>query len=120
MFENFVIPDFLPAAPEMFLAIMAMTILMIDLFAKDARHSIAFWLAQLTLLGCAFIQVYTSTPGVVYTFSNTFVDDSLGDLLKIFVYLTMNTSPNTSTVRLPSAAPKDWAISVISRLPVAP
>lgn len=65
MFENFVIPDFLPAAPEMFLAIMAMTILMIDLFAKDARHSIAFWLAQLTLLGCAFIQVYTSTPGVV-------------------------------------------------------
>lgn len=89
MFENFVIPDFLPAAPEMFLAIMAMTILMIDLFAKDARHSIAFWLAQLTLLGCAFIQVYTSTPGVVYTFSNTFVDDSLGDLLKIFVYLTM-------------------------------
>jgi NADH-quinone oxidoreductase subunit N len=28
MFENFVIPDFLPAAPEMFLAIMAMTILM--------------------------------------------------------------------------------------------
>ncbi len=89
MFENFVIPDFLPAAPEMFLACMAMAILMLDLFAKDARHSLAFWLAQLTLLGCAFIQVYTSTPGVVYTFSNTFVDDSLGDLLKLFVYLTM-------------------------------
>ena len=32
MFDNFVVPDLLPAAPEIFLAVMALAILMIDLF----------------------------------------------------------------------------------------
>jgi NADH-quinone oxidoreductase subunit N len=48
MFDNFVIPDFLPAAPEIFLATMAMAILMIDLFVKDSRRTVTFVLTQLT------------------------------------------------------------------------
>jgi NADH-quinone oxidoreductase subunit N len=31
MFDNFVVPDLLPAAPEIFLAAMALAILMVDL-----------------------------------------------------------------------------------------
>ena len=89
MFDNFVIPDFLPAAPEIFLAIMAMAILMIDLFVKDSRRTLTFVLTQLTLVVCALIQVYTSTGDVTYTFSNLFVDDMMADLLKVFVYITM-------------------------------
>lgn len=90
MFDNFVIPDLLPAAPEIFLATMAMAILMIDLFVKDSRRSVIFALSQVTLLGCAVIQVYTSTGEINYTFSNMFVDDTMADLLKLFVYLTMS------------------------------
>ena len=89
MFDNFVIPDLLPAAPEIFLAAMAMAILMIDLFVKDNRRTVIFVLAQLTLLGCAAIQIYTSTGEITYTFSNMFVDDMMADLLKLFVYMTM-------------------------------
>ena len=89
MFDNFVIPDFLPAAPEIFLATMAMAILMIDLFVKDSRRTLTFALTQLTLVVCALIQVYTSTGDVTYTFSNLFVDDMMADLLKVFVYITM-------------------------------
>lgn len=89
MFDNFVIPDFLPAAPEIFLATMAMAILMIDLFVKDSRRTLTFVLTQLTLVVCALIQVYTSTGDVTYTFSNLFVDDMMADLLKVFVYITM-------------------------------
>jgi NADH-quinone oxidoreductase subunit M len=48
---------FLPAAPEIFLAAMAMAILMIDLFVKDSRRTVTFALTQLTLLGCAAIQI---------------------------------------------------------------
>jgi NADH-quinone oxidoreductase subunit N len=89
MFDNFVIPDFLPAAPEIFLATMAMAILMIDLFIKDSRRTVTFVLTQLTLIGCAAIQIYTSTGEITYTFSNMFVDDMMADLLKLFVYMTM-------------------------------
>ena len=89
MFDNFVIPDFLPAAPEIFLATMAMAILMIDLFVKDNRRTATFVLTQLTLIGCAAIQIYTSSGEITYTFSNMFVDDMMSDLLKLFVHMTM-------------------------------
>lgn len=89
MFDNFVIPDFLPAAPEIFLATMAMFILVVDLFVKNSRRTVVFVLTQLTLIACAAIQLYTSTGEITYTFSNMFVDDMMADLLKLFVYMTM-------------------------------
>jgi NADH-quinone oxidoreductase subunit N len=89
MFENFVTPDLLPAAPELFLAFMALAILMIDLIVKDSRRTVTFALTQLTLLGLLVIQLFTSTGDVVYTFSHMFVDDLMADLLKVFLYLTV-------------------------------
>jgi len=89
MFDNFVVPDLLPAAPELFLAFMALVILMIDLTVKDRRRTLTFALTQLTLVGCAVIQLGTSTGDVVYTFSNMFVDDLMADLLKLFLYMTV-------------------------------
>jgi len=89
MFDNFVVPDLLPAAPEIFLAVMALAILMIDLLVKDSRRTVTFVLTQLTLIGCAAIQFSTSSGEIVYTFSNMFVDDLMSDLLKLFLYMTM-------------------------------
>ena len=89
MFDNFVVPDLLPAAPEIFLAVMALAILLIDLTVKDSRRTLTFFLTQFTLIGCAVIQVATSTGEITYTFSNMFVDDLMADLLKVFLYLTM-------------------------------
>ena len=89
MFDNFVVPDLLPAAPEIFLATMALAILMIDLLVKDSRRTVTFALTQLTLIGCAAIQFATSTGEITYTFSNMFVDDLMADLLKLFLYMTV-------------------------------
>jgi NADH-quinone oxidoreductase subunit N len=89
MFDNFVVPNLLPAAPEIFLATMALAILMIDLLVKDSRRTVTFALTQLTLLGCAAIQFATSTGEITYTFSNMFVDDLMSDLLKLFLYMTV-------------------------------
>ncbi|UCV10746.1 NADH-quinone oxidoreductase subunit NuoN [Dechloromonas denitrificans] len=89
MFDNFVIPDLLPAAPEIFLVVMALAILMIDLMVKDSRRTVTFVLSQLTLVGCALIQFSTSTGEITYTFSNMFVDDLMADLLKLFLYMTV-------------------------------
>jgi len=89
MFDNFVVPDLLPAAPEIFLAVMALAILMIDLLVKDSRRTVTFVLTQLTLVGCALLQFGSSTGEIVYTFSNMFVDDLMSDLLKLFLYMTV-------------------------------
>ncbi|PKO37079.1 MAG: NADH-quinone oxidoreductase subunit NuoN [Betaproteobacteria bacterium HGW-Betaproteobacteria-6] len=89
MFDNFVVPNLLPAAPEIFLAVMALAILMIDLLVKDSRRTVTFVLTQLALIGCAVIQFATSTGEVTYTFSNMFVDDLMSDLLKLFLYATL-------------------------------
>ncbi|HEX6733773.1 MAG TPA: NADH-quinone oxidoreductase subunit NuoN [Azonexus sp.] len=89
MFDNFVVPNLLPAAPEIFLVVMALAILMIDLFVKDSRRTVTFVLSQLTLIGCAVIQFSTSTGEITYTFSNMFVDDLMADLLKLFLYMTV-------------------------------
>ncbi len=89
MFDNFLVPDLLPAAPELLLAFMALVTLLVDLTVKDSRRTLTFALAQLTLLGCAALQLLTSTGDVVYTFSNMFVDDLMADLLKLFLYMTV-------------------------------
>ena len=89
MFDNFVVPNLLPAAPEIFLAVMALAILMIDLLVKDSRRTVTFWLTQLALVGCVVIQFATSTGEITYTFSNMFVDDLMSDLLKLFLYATL-------------------------------
>ena len=89
MFDNFVVPDLLPAAPEVFLLVMAMVILLADLVVKNAQRSLTFVLTQLTLVGCALIQFYTSSGEITYTFSNMFVDDLMADLLKLFLYMTV-------------------------------
>ncbi len=89
MFDNFVVPNLLPAAPEIFLVVMALAILMIDLLVKDSRRTVTFALTQLTLIGCAAIQFATSTGEITYTFSNMFVDDLMSDLLKLFLYMTV-------------------------------
>ncbi|PKO85830.1 MAG: NADH-quinone oxidoreductase subunit NuoN [Betaproteobacteria bacterium HGW-Betaproteobacteria-12] len=89
MFDNFVVPNLQPAAPEIFLVVMALAILMIDLLVKDSRRTVTFALSQLTLIGCAAIQFWTSTGEITYTFSNMFVDDLMSDLLKLFLYMTV-------------------------------
>jgi NADH-quinone oxidoreductase subunit N len=89
MFDNFVVPNLLPAAPEIFLVTMALAILMIDLLVKDSRRTVTFALTQLALIGCAAIQFATSTGEITYTFSNMFVDDLMSDLLKLFLYMTV-------------------------------
>ena len=86
---NFVMPDFYPAAAEIFLLVMACAILFIDLLVEQQRWLVSM-LTQATLVGCAVITVLTADGQVVLTFSNMFVDDLLADLLKLMVYISVS------------------------------
>ncbi len=89
---NFAIPDFSPAFPEIFVLTLALAILIIDLFIKDHHRFITYALVQLTLLCAAWLTVSTFRPGITHTFSNMFVDDSLGRILKMMTYIAVSVS----------------------------
>ncbi len=86
---NFVIPDFAPAIPEIFVLTMACVVLVIDLFMGERNRYIAYVLSQITLLVAAIITFATFSQEAVYTFSDTFVRDPMGDVLKLAIYLVM-------------------------------
>lgn len=87
MQSSFQIPDFMPALPEIFLLSMACFILIADLFFTDKNRVFTYLLSLLALAITAAITVGTHGVETVYTFDGTFVRDSMGDILKVFVYL---------------------------------
>ncbi|MDR2112640.1 MAG: NADH-quinone oxidoreductase subunit NuoN [Candidatus Accumulibacter sp.] len=87
---QFVVPKLGIASAEIFVLAMACLILIGDLFAKDRDRTITYVLTQLTLLGAAVVSVTGSgAEEVSYTFSNMFVADRMGDLLKFLVYISV-------------------------------
>ena len=86
---QFVPPDLRLASAEIFILAMACLIMVVDLFVKDKKRTATFVLTQLSLVGAAVITFVLSSGQVLYTFSNMYVGDLLGDLLKLLVYLTV-------------------------------
>lgn len=90
MFENnttFVTPDFLPAAPEIFILTMACVILVVDLFLSDRNRVVTYLLSQATLLVAAALTVSLHADQPVVSFNGNFISDTLSDILKVFIYL---------------------------------
>lgn len=85
---NFVIPDFYPAAAELFVAAMSFVILLVGTFKQNAR-SLVYTLTQLTLVAAAAITWRTMDGQVNFTFSNMYVDDLMGDVLKLMLYASV-------------------------------
>ncbi len=88
---NFVVPDFYPAAAELFVVGMSLITLLVTVFAKSGR-SLAYFLTQATLVGAAFITIGTMDGQVVTTFGTMYIDDLMGDLLKLMVYFSVATA----------------------------
>jgi NADH-quinone oxidoreductase subunit N len=81
------LPDLAPAAPEILLLLMVSGILVLDLFIPEERRHTTYFLTLLTLAACAVVQIAGMQPGSVVTLNGMFVDDPLGDVLKVFIYI---------------------------------
>ncbi len=86
---QFVTPDLRLAAAEIFISLMACLILLFDLLVKDRKRTATFVATQLTLVAAALITLATSSGEISYTFSNMYVGDLMGDLLKLLLYVTV-------------------------------
>ena len=92
MTEN-TLPLMFPAYAEIFLLVMALVVLMADLFLGARRRWITYALVQATLVGCAALTIIIArTLGGVtgYTFGNMFVGDVLASVLKLAAYISVS------------------------------
>ena len=80
--------NLIPLSAEVFLLVAASAILLIDMFLNESKRAITYGLSLATLLGCAFFTFADFSAGTtVYAFSNMFINDPMGNLLKLFTYL---------------------------------
>ncbi len=80
-------------APELFVLLMACGLLILDLFLSEQRRGILHLVSVLTMALAAIITLRghpaLEQASSVMAFSDTFVRDGMGDLLKVFAYLIM-------------------------------
>ena len=79
------------AAPEIWVLVMAGTIAIVDLFLREERRGIVHLLAMITVIFAAIITfrggfLLDGAPAAS-AFSEHFIRDTMGDVLKVFVYL---------------------------------
>lgn len=86
-FANF---NLVPAYAEICVLLGACVVLLVDLFVSDRQRWITATLTFATLAGAALITTFVSgVDGRVTTFGDMFVADPMGDVLKLFTYLTV-------------------------------
>jgi NADH-quinone oxidoreductase subunit N len=77
--------NWLVVSPEILLLVAACAVALFDLFVTHPRRRPTYWLAQLSLLGVAYLHVRNFATGqAVYTMQNMVVSDSMGHLLAFF------------------------------------
>ena len=86
---NFESPQFLPALPEIFLLGMTCFILLVDVFLSERHRIVTHWLSLATVAGTAWLTVAVAQQGSLLTFSGMFVNDAMGNVLKLFCYLSV-------------------------------
>ncbi|MDH5327881.1 MAG: NADH-quinone oxidoreductase subunit NuoN [Gammaproteobacteria bacterium] len=84
---NFEMPNFAPAIPEIFVLSMACLILIVDLYLSEKNRVVTYLLSLGTLVVASLLTVSNHSPDTILTFSGTFISDTMGDVLKIFIYL---------------------------------
>ena len=75
--------DLMTVLPELVVLAMAMLVLLADFCISSKNRILVYALTQLTLLLAAFAVVKTHVPSVSYAFTSMWVDDALGDVLKL-------------------------------------
>jgi NADH-quinone oxidoreductase subunit N len=71
--------------PEIFLLTMACVVLVVDVYIEDERRNLSYSLSQLTLLATAGLITLGEADQRALAFNDMFVQDQLGDTLKLFI-----------------------------------
>ncbi len=79
----FTSPQFLPAAPEIFLLTMACLTLVVDVYVSERYRLLTYQLSQAAIVGTAVLVLLLFPHSPEVTFSGSFVNDELAAVLKL-------------------------------------
>nr|VFK28756.1 MAG: NADH dehydrogenase subunit N [Candidatus Kentron sp. MB]VFK33307.1 MAG: NADH dehydrogenase subunit N [Candidatus Kentron sp. MB]VFK76096.1 MAG: NADH dehydrogenase subunit N [Candidatus Kentron sp. MB] len=79
--------DFFPILPEIFLLTMIALILVVDAFLPEHYRLFTYQISQATLVGVATLVLMVRPEQSVLLFQDTFINDPLASLLKVFIVL---------------------------------
>ena len=83
----FTSPDFLPAAPEIFLMVMACITLVVDVYVSERYRLLTYQLTQAAMIGTAVLVILLFPHSPQISFSGTFVNDAMASVLKVAALL---------------------------------
>lgn len=88
--NNFIMPNFSLALPEIFMLVMVCVTLLIEVFTPERLKILTYITVQLTLVAAFFLVLmqYREYPQQLFTFSGNYVVDKLALLVKMFVLVT--------------------------------
>jgi len=78
-----------PAIPEIVLALLVLTLLIVDLTLREDERHVTYWLAIVSLVGTAVLTLFTVGRPLVVTFHGMFVADLMSQVLKVATLLTV-------------------------------
>jgi len=78
-----------PAVPEIVLALLIFTLMIVDLTLRDEDRHVTYWLTLLSLVGTAVLCCFTIGRASVVTFQGMFVSDVMSQVLKAATLLTV-------------------------------
>ena len=78
-----------PAIPEIVLALLVFTLLMIDVTLKEGERHITYWLSIVALVGTAVLTAASLGRPTTVTFGGLFVADPMSQVLKVATLLTV-------------------------------
>jgi NADH-quinone oxidoreductase subunit N len=85
---EFTYPNFYAALPEIFVFAMACIILIVDVYLSEQNRVVTYLMTQATLVGAAVLTLALHSGHPELTFHGMFISDAMGDVLKMFLYLT--------------------------------
>ncbi|MDH5778395.1 MAG: NADH-quinone oxidoreductase subunit NuoN, partial [Gammaproteobacteria bacterium] len=86
---NFELPNIALATPEITLLCLTCLVLVIDLFVPQQKRIVTYLASQLSLIIVFALTISSYAEQSSFAFSNTFVRDSMGDVLKLGVYISI-------------------------------
>jgi NADH-quinone oxidoreductase subunit N len=80
----------IPAYPELFVLGMAFLVMLVDVHGKGPHAVAVYWVSLFTIAGAATLSLaYLGFETPLNAFGGMFVSDQLGQLLKLFAYLSV-------------------------------
>lgn len=83
------LPSLTQVVPEMFVLGMGCFILVVDVYASDRLRSVSYWLSLASVAAAAWLTITIARGAGLLTFDDMFINDSMGNVLKLFTYLVV-------------------------------